>query len=46
VSPAEAIERLRELADDQRRRLVEGRTTPYIEALELAIAALGREGQA
>jgi hypothetical protein len=40
---AVAIVYLQELAADERRRLVDGNTTPYIEALELAIAALGDE---
>lgn len=40
MTPAEAIGHLRYLADDERRRLVEPGTTPYIDALELAITAL------
>lgn len=40
MTPSEAITHLRYLAEDERRRLVEPGTTPYIEALELAIILL------
>jgi hypothetical protein len=46
VNTAEAVTYLRELATSERRRFVEPGTTPYIEALELAVTALEDRGKA